>query len=136
MTIHLFGDRIGPLRFRFVDHGLLSPRELNTIYNRCYAGLSLSMTNVSLVPHEMSAAGCIPVVNDALHNRAVLGDLDVVYAEPNPHALADALVSVVEDPAFSARSERTSATVKDASWDAAGIEVEAILRRELSSARR
>ena len=41
---------------------------------------SLSATNVSLVPHEMLAAGCIPVVNDAEHNRIVLDNDQVAYA--------------------------------------------------------
>jgi hypothetical protein len=35
-------------------------------------GLVLSATNMSLVPYEMLAACCIPVVNDAEHNRCVL----------------------------------------------------------------
>lgn len=65
-------ERVGPTPFRCVDHGLASPTELNAIYNCCFAGLSLSLTNVSLVPLEMLAAGCIAVVNDAAHNRIVL----------------------------------------------------------------
>ena len=84
----------GKLPFPFKDHGLLRPSELNKIYNRCFAGLSLSMTNVSLVPHEMLSAGCIPVVNAAEHNRIVLDNSFVRYASPTPHALADALSDV------------------------------------------
>ena len=64
VKIHIYGDRIGKLPFPFVDHGHVTPDELNDIYNECYAGLSLSFTNVSLVALEMLAAGCIPVVND------------------------------------------------------------------------
>ena len=72
MPIHLYGEPAGRLPFAATEHGLLPPEQLNTLYNRCIAGLVLSATNVSLVPHEMLAAGCIPVVNDAEHNRIVL----------------------------------------------------------------
>ena len=69
VDIHLFGDPVGRLSFPATDHGVLTPDELNRLYQRCAAGLVLSATNVSLVPHEMLASGCIPVVNDAEHNR-------------------------------------------------------------------
>ncbi len=89
------GSVLGDCASRYIDHGLCTPDELNAIYNRCFAGLSLSLTNVSLVPHEMLSAGCIPVVNDAQHNRVVLDNDHVVYAPPSPAALAAALSDVV-----------------------------------------
>jgi hypothetical protein len=60
VTIHFYGRRIGKLPFSYEDHGLLRPDELNRIFNRCMAGLSLSMTNVSLVPHEMLSPDASP----------------------------------------------------------------------------
>ena len=131
LTIHFYGNRIGKLPFSFVDHGLLSPRELNHIYNRCFAGLSLSMTNVSLVPHEMLSAGCIPVVNDADHNRIVLDNPYVRYAPPTPHALAAALDDVVVTKDFDALAKSASASVSSASWEAAGAAVEECMLRSL-----
>jgi hypothetical protein len=133
IDIHCFGEKIGRLPFRFVDHGLVTPRELNVIYNQCFAGLSLSMTNVSLVPHEMLAAGCVPVVNDAIHNRVVLANPHVEYAEPTPHALAQALLAVVERPDVDANARASSASVSSASWDQAGAALEHVLQRELST---
>lgn len=131
ITIHLYGARIGHLPFPFKDHGLLSPAELNGIYNRCFAGLALSMTNVSLVPHEMLAAGCIPVVNDADHNRLVLGNSFVRYALATPHALADALSDIVVTKNFRALAASASASVSSASWAEAGMEVERVVRLAL-----
>src|SRR5206468_4210513 len=55
VDIHLFGDTGGRLPFRATDHGVLTPEQLSALYNRCVAGLVLSATNVSLVPHEMLA---------------------------------------------------------------------------------
>ncbi len=134
ITIHMYGDsvpNIGAFGFAFVDHGLVSPEELNTIYNRCFAGLSLSMSNVSLVPHEMLAAGCIPVVNDADHNRVVLDNSYVRYAPASPHHLADALGDLVEDPDFDSLAASASASVQGSSWAQAGEAVERTLLREL-----
>jgi hypothetical protein len=39
----------------------------------------------------MLAAGCIPIVNDAEHNRVVLDYPHVRYTPATPHALAAAL---------------------------------------------
>jgi glycosyltransferase involved in cell wall biosynthesis len=131
LTIHLYGNKVGKLPFPIIDHGILSAGELNGIYNRCFAGLSLSMTNVSLVPHEMLAAGCIPVVNDAPHNRMVLDNSYVRYTPPTPHAIANALSDVVTTENFAALAASASASVSSASWDAAGAVVEQSLQREL-----
>jgi glycosyltransferase involved in cell wall biosynthesis len=126
---------MGRLRFPIIDHGKIPPKELNRIYNQCYGGLSLSLTNVSLVPHEMLAAGCIPVVNEAIQNRTVLDNLFVRYAPPNPHALASELEAVVNTPNFEELSRAASASVRGASWDDAGATVDGILRRALDATR-
>ncbi|MBH5398264.1 glycosyltransferase family 1 protein [Bradyrhizobium sp. CNPSo 4010] len=131
ITIHLYGKRIGRLPFAFVDHGLLRPNELNRIYNHCLAGLSLSMTNVSLVPHEMLSAGCIPVVNDAEHNRIVLDNRFVSYARPTPHALADALGAIVATPDLAGLAASASDSVSSVSWEEAGRTVERSIRHSL-----
>ncbi|WP_197427515.1 glycosyltransferase family 1 protein [Bradyrhizobium retamae] len=133
IAIHFYGARVGTLPFPFKDHGLLRPSELNGIYNRCFAGLSLSMTNVSLVPHEMLSAGCIPVVNDAEHNRIVLNNSFVRYALPTPHALADALSDVVSTDNFVALATSASSSVSSASWEEAGRIVATALRRSVTA---
>ncbi len=130
--IHLYGDPVGKRGFEFIDHGHVTPAQLNDIYARCKAGLTLSLTNVSLVPHEMLASGCIPVVNDAEHNRIVLDNAFVHYADLTPHALADALEAVLDTPDFASLSRSASASVRSQSWDDAATAVETALRRLLS----
>ena len=129
VEIHFYGDKMGKLPFRFVDHGRVSPGELNDIYNRCYAGLSLSLTNVSLVPHEMLAAGCIPVVNEAAHNRIVLDNPFVHYVPAYPGALALELEQLVMTRDFDSLSRAAAKSVHGVSWDDAGATVDAIFRR-------
>ncbi|HZK35794.1 MAG TPA: hypothetical protein VFC57_02410, partial [Aeromicrobium sp.] len=117
--------------FRTTHHGLLSPPELGALYNRCIAGLVLSATNVSLVPLEMLAAGCIPVVNDAAQNRIVLDNPNVEYVPATPYDLADALSRLVERSAAERATavESASISVKSTSWESAGSKVESTLRR-------
>jgi len=136
VDIHLFGMPAGRLPFRATDHGTLTPDQLNDLYNRCVAGLALSATNVSLVPHEMLAAGCIPVVNDAEQNRLVLDNEHVAYAQPTPFELADALWALVERPPAerAAAAAAAAASVQGASWEAAGARVEQIVRRMVADA--
>jgi O-antigen biosynthesis protein len=131
IDLHFYGDTMGKLPFRVIDHGRVSPDELNQIYNQCYAGLSLSLTNVSLVPHEMLAAGCIPVVNEAVQNRIVLDNPFVRYAPPTPHALASELEALVLTPDFDSLSQAAAASAHGATWDDAGATVDGILRRAL-----
>jgi len=131
IDLHFYGETIGSQSFRFIDHGRITPEQLNRIYNRSYAGLSLSLTNVSLVPHEMLAAGCIPVVNEAVHNRMVLDNPFVRYTEPYPHALASELEAIVKQPDFEALSRSAAATVRGVTWDDAGASVSRIFQRAL-----
>jgi O-antigen biosynthesis protein len=132
ITVHVYGERVAGLRFPAVQHGTLRPDALNSIYNSCIAGLSLSLTNVSLVPHEMLAAGCIPVVNDAPQNRIVLDNDHVRYTSPSPQALAAELSRVVTTDDFAALAKRAAESVRGNSWDNAATQVEAVLVRETS----
>ena len=133
IELHLYGETLGRLPFACVDHGRVTVEQLNEIYNRCYAGLCISLTNVSLVPHEMLAAGCIPVVNDADQNRTVLNNPYVNYAPLTPHALAAALEAIVAHDDFEAMSRAASTSVQAASWSDAGARVDSILKHALAT---
>ncbi len=129
VTIHTYGESAPDLPFATVDHGLTTPAELGRLYNRCAAGLVLSASNVSLVPYEMLAAGCVPVMNDAEHNRVVLQNDHVAYARPTPAALADALGQIVAAPAAEreARARAAAASVDSISWETSADQFERIL---------
>jgi hypothetical protein len=79
----------------------------------------------------MLAAGCIPVVNDAVHNRIVLDNPFIRYAPPNPHALAAELEALVTMADFDSLSRAAAASVHPRTWDDAGAAVDAIFRRAL-----
>lgn len=130
VEIHLFGRPAGKVGFPATDHGLLSPTQLNDLYNRCIAGICLSATNSSLVPHEMLASGCIPVVNDAEHNRLVLDNDHVAYAPATPFHLAEALSRLVDRSAAErgAAAQAAADSVRATTWGQAGAQFERAVR--------
>lgn len=128
VPIHLYGGAVGALNFPAIRYGHTAPAQLNGIYNQCRAGISLSFTNVSLVPLELLAAGCIPIVNDAPQNRLVLNNSSVRYVKPTPHAIADELEVVSHMPDFDSISASAAASVTHSSWEAAGRDVEKIVK--------
>jgi hypothetical protein len=79
----------------------------------------------------MLAAGCIPIVNDAAHNKVVLNNAHVRYAAPNPHALAKELQGVVECAEFDDVSAAAANSVQSVDWIRAGEQVDAAIRRSL-----
>lgn len=135
VDIHLFGRAAGRVGFRATDHGMLDPDQLNALYNRCVAGLALSATNSSLVPLEMLAAGCIPVVNDGENNRDVLANDHIVYAPATPFHLADALSALVaRPPAERAEGARRAAgSVRATTWEQAGRQFERAVREAVAA---
>ncbi len=90
IEIHVIGQHVQArgVPFAFTDHGHLPVDELAALYNRCRAGLVLSLTNLSLLPAELLAAGCIPVMNDGENTRASCDSELARFAQPEPLALA------------------------------------------------
>jgi glycosyltransferase involved in cell wall biosynthesis/GT2 family glycosyltransferase len=134
VPIGLFGsdDRIDA-SFPYELVGLLSPAELADRYSRALVGLSLSLTNYSLIPQEMMACG-LPCVDLAGGSpEAMFGrDGPVELADPDPVSIADAMEALLDDPGrWRRRSEAGLAFVADATWERAAREVEGGLRAAL-----
>lgn len=129
IPIHFYGSKVGDVGFPVTQHGVLTPEELNELYNECVAGLVLSATNISLVPQEMLASGCIPVVNDAEHNRMVLNNRYVRYTPATPFQLANTLEEIVRrSPMETAAGAAACATsVTGRTWDTVGQEFNTIV---------
>lgn len=136
VPIHFYGENVRNPGFAVSQHGTLTPAQLNDLYNQCAAGLSLSATNVSLVPHEMLAAGCIPVVNDAPQNRIVLDNEHVEFAGATPFELAGALERIVRRPAEqrTAAAAAAAASVSGRSWETVGADFVAIVENLVAEA--
>jgi glycosyltransferase involved in cell wall biosynthesis len=131
--INLVGGDVSGYRlpFQFVSHGVLGADELNRLYNQAAAALVISLTNMSLLPLELLAAGCIPVVNDAPNNRLVCDNRYIAYAEPSPQALAQHLHETVAHPDLPGYARAAADSVQTLGWDNSTAEFEAILIRAL-----
>jgi glycosyltransferase involved in cell wall biosynthesis len=120
--IVLAGQDVRRLRIPFPHEnpGNVQVDELNALYNRCAAGLVLSLSNLSLLPLELLSAGVIPVVNDGENNRLVSDNPFIEYTEPIPQALADRLVSIVDRPDRAAHAARAAESVDISGWARSG----------------
>ncbi len=119
--------------FPFVDKGILSPKDLNRLYNECAAGLVLSFTNMSLLPLEMLSSGCTPVMNDAKHTRMVGYSDKLKYATPTPQSLADALHEAVKNSQKKNHAKDNSSYTNNFKWEASNEKIEQILLTELGN---
>jgi glycosyltransferase involved in cell wall biosynthesis/GT2 family glycosyltransferase len=118
--------------FPYQHVGIVSPERLARLYSEATVGLSLSLTNYSLIPLEMMACG-LPVVE--LSGRAcegVFGDDDALIslADDNPNAIADRLLELLDDDELrDRRSEDALAFARANTWDVGtGVVVDAIER--------
>jgi glycosyltransferase involved in cell wall biosynthesis len=116
------------------DHvGVTSPAELARHYAQATVGLCLSLTNHSLVPHEMLACGlpCVELAGGSLermHGR----DGPIAFAQADPLSIAGALERLLEDADEHARRSRAGiAAVAGHDWNAASVQLEAALRDAL-----
>jgi glycosyltransferase involved in cell wall biosynthesis len=108
--------------FRHENPGNVQVGELNALYNRCAAGLVLSLTNMSLLPLELLAAGVVPVVNDAPNNRLVSDNPFIAYADPTPRALADRILEALDRPDQVEHALAAAASVRSNTWQHAGAQ--------------
>ena len=137
VDIHLIGQSIRWRRptFRYIDHGHLSTSELNVLYNQCAAGLVLSLTNMSLLPTELLASGCVPVMNDAEHTRMSCDSPFARFATPTPAALADELSAAVEQAFDPEERAKIAASVGQVGWERVADQLESGIRNGLARAR-
>ena len=92
--------------FQFENAGLVDLNKLAQLYRQCDVALVLSFSNVSLLPLELMACGIPVVSNKAPFTEWLLNDENALLAEPNIEALADAVVSVLENPTISNKLKR------------------------------
>jgi glycosyltransferase involved in cell wall biosynthesis len=134
MRIVLFGsDQPGPASFPYEQVGIASPIQLSCLYSQATVGLSLSLTNFSLIPKEMMACGlpCVELAGASAESIfGACGPLEL--AAPDPPAIADSLERLLDNrELWERRSDEGKAFVASHSWEHATDEVEAGLRDAL-----
>lgn len=133
-TITLAGWDVSDYHIPFPYKNLktLTLDELSDVYNKCAAGLVISLTNMSLLPLELLASGVIPVVTDGPNNTMVSNNPYIKFAHASPDALAQALIDVVDRKDLLKYAKAAAASVKALSWDKSCQRFEVILKRELN----
>ena len=122
VTINLAGWDVSnwEIPFEYVNLSSLQLSELNAVYNRCAAGLVLSLSNMSLLPLELLSSGVVPVVNDGPNNRMVSDNPYIEYVPASPIAIARKLVEIVDRPDAPDHARTISQSVADTTWEDSG----------------
>jgi hypothetical protein len=120
------------LPFKYKNLGALHKSKLNVVYNQCAAALVIGFTNMSLLPLEVMAAGCIPVVNDGENNRLVSNNPNIVYTPPFPEDLSDALFEVISQEDLPNIAKKASDSVRQTVWSTSYEKIHQIILREVS----
>jgi hypothetical protein len=133
VTINLGGWDVEKwhIPFRYTNLTAMDITQLNAVYNRCAAGLVLSLSNMSLLPLELMSSGVAPVVNDAPNNRLVSDNPFIEYILPSPRAIAKRLVEVLERPDAVERSIAMSESVVNVNWEDSGRQFVTALERAM-----
>lgn len=122
VEVVLFGSDEMPynLPFDYTLAGVLKLDELPYLYRNSTVGLSISLTNYSLVPQEMLACG-LPVVevnHPSLQAAYPTSSPGIRLAHPTPERLAEALSEVLTLPETEVQPTRQAAArlVSHLSW--------------------
>lgn len=135
VTINLAGWDVSNWDIPFPHRNLASLElsELNTVYNRCGAGLVMSLSNMSLLPLELIASGVTPVVNDGPNNRMVSDNPYIEFVPTSPAAIARKLAEVLARPDSVERSIAMSESVGQATWEDSGRQFVSAFERAMSA---
>lgn len=106
--------------FEYVNLRSLPLSQLSAVYNRCAAGLVMSLSNMSLLPLELMACGATPVVNDGPNNRMVSDNPFIDYVPASPLAVARRLAHAIDRPDAIEHSRAMAASVQTVDWQSSG----------------
>ncbi len=103
--------------FPHLSAGVITPEELADVFSQCDAALVMSLTNLSLMPLEVMAAGCAVVSNRGECVEWLLNDEVALLADPTVEALAAALCYLLEnDTARMALASRGQDFARQQHW--------------------
>jgi glycosyltransferase involved in cell wall biosynthesis/GT2 family glycosyltransferase len=134
LRIVMFGsDEPLATSFPYEHAGIASPIELSWLYSEAAVGLSLSLTNFSLIPKEMMACGLPCVELTGASAESIFGGRGPLeLAPPDPGAIADSVERLLDDrDLWRRRSREGEAFVASHTWDRATDQVEAGIRHAL-----
>lgn len=134
--LSFFGWDISPYIIPFPYHNLriLSHQDLAKLYNWADLGIVFSMSNYSLLPHEMMACQ-LPVLD--LKGPTLEGifqdGYNISLAEPNPISIADKIEELLLNPEKRKKiADNAYQYVQQFSWEKSAKKVEEILKNHIT----
>lgn len=128
VDIQIFGWSQNPaMPFTYTDHGVLSHAQLAHLYRTSSVGLSLSLTNVSLIPVEMMACG-LPVVE--LNHPSITNNFEhgkhLLVSDPTPESIAKNMLILLNDDSLRRRLaiQAEKKVSSEYSWEKAFADIE------------
>lgn len=112
-----------------LNGGVCSLKELPDLYSQCDVALVFSFTNLSLLPLELMACGCVVVSNRAPNTEWLLNDSNSILPESSsPRAIADAIVNILGDTERRVKlAEDAKVFASSTSWEVEGERLAKIL---------
>jgi len=130
--ILLFGYDLSGIRVPFEHEsvGVLNEQQLGALFRRASAALVCSLTNYSIMPHELMASGC-PVVD--IKSQTTLPVFDdgktALLAEPTASGIATTIASLLDNKPLADKIRAGGlAKAKQISWQGAADNVERALK--------
>lgn len=107
VDVYLFGSNVRQeLDFETTQLGVITDlSQLNALYNKCKAGICISLSNPSRIPFEMIAAGCTPVDVYRYNNLMDFNSESAILAYQNPSSIALALELALNKNSSSAKDQ-------------------------------
>lgn len=129
------GWDMGGYRFphEHLNAGVLSLKELPDLYSQCDVGLVISFTNLSLLPLELMACGCVVVSNDGPNNEWLLNDSNCVMTESAPAKIAGGIIEILKnDEKRHELAQQAKGFAASTSWELEGERLHAILQQSIN----
>lgn len=129
------GWDMGNYRFphEHLNAGVLSLKELPDLYSQCDVGLVISFTNLSLLPLELMACGCVVVSNDGPNNEWLLNGSNCVMTESSPAEIAAGIVDILKsDEKRLALAQQAKVFAASTNWELEGEHLDSILQQLLN----
>lgn len=121
IEIIFIGQKEGPeVTFGYTNGGVFTHEELAKLYRESMIGISLSLTNYSLLPQEMMACGLPVIEADGDNTRTVFGqDNDyITLSSLNPRDMARTINDLIENgDKRKTLSDNALKHVKNLSWE-------------------
>lgn len=133
--IDFVGENIDNINIPFEFNNLknLPLDKLPELYHEFPVCLVLSLTNVSLLPLELLASGCVPILNNGENNTLVLGDNDdIIFTDLTPTGIANSIEKVISIKDINKHAKMISEKISNSSWNDEYEKAEQIILREVT----